>query len=162
MLLNAYCVPVPGGLSTGGDVQGRGGHGQRHCWSQKESRQPRCPHVYGIGWNDCLSVIIPFLLIFSLKCLFLNDVYDPLNHTHQGPVLDAPTGRFASRSPQQQPQRLEASAHRQLLWFRLCVFHLLTLRSELPSSYLLHKLVFFVWLLWDRCHWSGFSSSTWN
>lgn len=55
MLLNAYCVPVPGGLSTGGDVQGRGGHGQRHCWSQKESRQPRCPHVYGIGWNDCPS-----------------------------------------------------------------------------------------------------------
>lgn len=98
-------------MSREGEGMGRGTAGLK-----RRAGSPGVPmFMVLVGMTVLHSVIIPFLLIFSLKCLFLNDVYDPLNHTHQGPVLDAPTGRFASRSPQQQPRRLEASAHRQLL-----------------------------------------------
>lgn len=144
MLLNAYWVPVPRGLTKHKWWYPRGGegHGQRHCWSQKKSRQPRCPNVESIHWNDCPSLRdYPLPTHFSLKCLFLNDVYDRLNHTLRGLVLDAPSGRLASRPPHQQPRRPEASAHRQLLWLRLWVFHLLILWSTLPSSYLLPNCV---------------------
>lgn len=64
MLLNAYSMPVPGGLSTGGDARGGEGMG-RSAAGPRRAGSPGVLilRVFG-GMTVLPSEITPFLLIF--------------------------------------------------------------------------------------------------